>query len=94
MLALVTLLQAVTLGAQAAPSLPPRRLADLIGADCDAKCARDDDQRRYRLDADVATGDDAKDRALQGVWRPCETTGAPVCPGKGSITLRASLDSD
>lgn len=49
-------------------------------------------ERRFRLEVEPAPVEDAKDRALRGVWRSCGLTGAPVCPSKGKIRLRAVLE--
>ncbi len=48
--------------------------------------------RRYRLDVEPAPIEDAKDRALRSVWKPCGLTGAPVCPSQGRLTVRASFE--
>lgn len=70
-----------------APAFP--RILDLAATDCvHGDCT---DQRRYRLDVDSVVTGDAKLRALRGSWRPCGTTGAPVCPSKGRLVLRTDL---
>lgn len=66
------------------PTFP--RILDLAARDCaDGAC---DPGRRYRLDVDIAVGEKPKDRALRGVWQPCGTTGAPVCPTKAREIVR------
>ena len=58
------------------------RILDVAAQDCaENRC---DPGRRYRLDVDVAPGEDPKRRALRGVWQPCGITGAPFCPSKGA----------
>jgi len=70
------------------PAFP--RILDLVAKDCaDAAC---DPGRRYRLDARPVAGERPKDRALRGIWQPCGTTGAPVCPSKGQRILRTEID--
>lgn len=72
----------------AEPSFP--RILDRAALDCaDGAC---DPGRRYRLDVATVAGERPKDRALRGEWRPCGTTGAPVCPSKGRTILRTDLD--
>ena len=70
------------------PAFP--RILDLAAKDCaDGAC---DPGRRYRLDVRQVTTERAKDRALRGEWRPCATTGAPVCPSRGRRILRTDID--
>ncbi|MEI9853146.1 MAG: hypothetical protein WDN24_22485 [Sphingomonas sp.] len=45
-------------------------------------------ERRFRLDVESVPVEDAKNRALRAVWRPCGLTGAPVCPSKGTFVVR------
>lgn len=47
--------------------------------------------RRYRLDVATVSAEDNKHLALRGQWKPCGTTGAPVCPSKGRILFRTGM---
>jgi hypothetical protein len=68
----------------------PLRILDVAASDCaDGAC---DPGRRYRLNVERVAGEKPKDRALRGVWQPCATTGAPVCPSKGRRIMRADFD--
>ncbi len=92
MLALAMLLQTVPVVTEAR-GMP--RLLDLVSAECvDENGCPIDGGRRFRLDAEARPGEDSMARAMHGVWRPCETTGAPKCPKKGRLILRAEIDSN
>lgn len=70
------------------PAFP--RILDLAAKDCaDGAC---DPGRRYRLDVDTVASERPKDRALRGVWQPCGTTGAAVCPSKRQQILHTDID--
>ena len=63
------------------------RILDLVQPSGSAEKA----QRRYRLDVATVMDEDDKTRALRGEWKPCETTGAPVCPSKGRLLFKTGM---
>ena len=70
------------------PNLP-----GLAGVDCaDLTGCEPDPGRRYRLDVQPAREASTMQRAMRGVWKPCGTTGAPVCPTQPHLLFRAELD--
>jgi hypothetical protein len=92
MLALVMLLQTLPLNPDK-PALP--RLLDLVTAECvDENGCPVEGGRRYRLASQPVVGEDSMARAMHGVWEACETTGAPKCPSRGRLILRAEIESD
>jgi len=92
MLALVMLLQTVPLDPDP-PAMP--RLLDLAKAECvDENGCAVDGERRFRLTSEPVPREGSMARAMHGVWKPCETTGAPKCPAKGRLILRAAIETD
>ncbi|MBN8810462.1 MULTISPECIES: hypothetical protein [Sphingomonas] len=67
--------------ARAAPR--PRNLAVTVPADPD---------KRYRLPLPSSEVTDAKRDAVRSTGMACGTTGAPVCPHKGTQLLKSSID--
>lgn len=91
MLALAMLLQTAPIKAEE----PLPRLLDLVAAECvDERGCAVDGGRRFRLSTEPRPGEDSMARAMHGVWEPCETTGAPKCPSKGRLILRAEIESN
>ncbi|MBO9714444.1 hypothetical protein [Sphingomonas sp.] len=73
------------------PVLP--HLTDRMPRSCRAlRGCTADTARRFRLESEPARVDDTMTRAMQGVWKPCETTGAPKCPSKGRLIYRTDID--
>jgi hypothetical protein len=89
MLMLAILLQSV----DGAPALRP-----LLGpaiADCvDERGCHVDGGRRFRLESRPTVSQHPMERAMEGFWQPCETTGAPVCPSKGTLIFRAEIETN
>lgn len=86
MLFFALLLQTVSTDSDPTGEPPLPRILDLAAQNCEGVVC--DPGRRYRLDVDSTAGEDAKNRALRGVWQPCGTTGAPVCPSKPRALVR------
>ena len=91
MLMLAILLQSV--GAYRDPDLP-RLLGPLVAECIDEHGCQVDGGRRFRLESQPRTIDGSMERAMRGVWEPCETTGAPVCPSKGKLIFRAEIETN
>lgn len=51
-----------------------------------------DPNARYRLTDLPSERVDGKDLAVRDTGMPCETTGAPVCPSKGTPVVSAPLE--
>lgn len=69
----------------------PRLLGPLTAECVDEHGCPVEGARRFRLESEPAPVDDVMTRAMQGVWKPCETTGAPKCPAKGRLVFRTEF---
>ena len=79
-------------GAYRQPELP-RLLGPALAECVDEDGCHVDGSRRYRLETRPRIVEDSMERAMRGVWQPCETTGAPVCPSKGgALVFRAEIE--
>lgn len=87
MLLWAVLLQTVPLKQEERPQPALPRLLDLVQHQGSVEKTR----RRYRLDVATVAAEDDKTRALRGEWKPCETTGAPVCPSKGRLLFKTGM---
>lgn len=92
MLVLAFLLQAVP-AAHQDPAKPLPRILDLAGTLCVVDGCDSEPGRRFRLDSESERPESTMQRAMKGVWRACETTGAPKCPSKGRLILQAPIET-
>lgn len=89
MLLWAILLQTVPLKPEEERATALPRILDIAQQEC-IDCG-DSPERRFRLDVQPVAARDTKAVALKGYWRPCGTTGAPVCPSRGRKVLHADF---